>query len=174
MTIEQLNWFLDLFEETGVTVWLDGGWAVDALLGKQTRPHADIDIMIPMPDSERLVAALKDQRFEDVHTDDWCPENFVMGHPERGQIDFHVFVLAEDGSGVYKPGDIDWKMTSEELAGSGTIGGRPVRCLSAEYQVRSHSGYSLKATDLHDVTQLRDRFRLELLPEQISAIQQSR
>lgn len=27
-------------------VWLDGGWGVDALLGRQTRPHDDMDIVI--------------------------------------------------------------------------------------------------------------------------------
>ena len=35
---------LDLFEGLSVTYWLDGGWGVDALYGKQTRDHRDIDI----------------------------------------------------------------------------------------------------------------------------------
>jgi lincosamide nucleotidyltransferase A/C/D/E len=26
-------------EAAGLVVWLDGGWGVDALLGRQTRPH---------------------------------------------------------------------------------------------------------------------------------------
>lgn len=33
-------------EQQGITIWLDGGWGVDALLEKQTRPHGDIDIVI--------------------------------------------------------------------------------------------------------------------------------
>jgi len=36
---------LQLFESAGIEVWLDGGWAVDALLGEQTRPHKDVDIV---------------------------------------------------------------------------------------------------------------------------------
>ena len=29
------------FQATGIPAWLDGGWAVDALLGEQTRNHDD-------------------------------------------------------------------------------------------------------------------------------------
>jgi lincosamide nucleotidyltransferase A/C/D/E len=29
-----------------IEFYVDGGWGVDALLGKQTRPHADLDIAI--------------------------------------------------------------------------------------------------------------------------------
>ncbi|MGA1371782.1 MAG: nucleotidyltransferase domain-containing protein, partial [Pseudomonadales bacterium] len=30
----------------GVDIWIDGGWAVDALVGRQTRPHNDLDIAV--------------------------------------------------------------------------------------------------------------------------------
>jgi lincosamide nucleotidyltransferase A/C/D/E len=30
----------------GICVGIDGGWGVDALLGRQTRPHKDLDIAI--------------------------------------------------------------------------------------------------------------------------------
>ena len=33
-------------EKAGVVIWLDGGWGVDALLGQQTRPHDDVDVVI--------------------------------------------------------------------------------------------------------------------------------
>ena len=32
--------FYRAMEHSGITVWIDGGWGVDALLGKQTRPIA--------------------------------------------------------------------------------------------------------------------------------------
>jgi lincosamide nucleotidyltransferase A/C/D/E len=35
---------LRLLETSGVEVYVDGGWGVDALLGEQTRPHSDLDI----------------------------------------------------------------------------------------------------------------------------------
>ena len=31
-------------ESEGIKIWIDGGWAVDALLGEQTRTHEDLDI----------------------------------------------------------------------------------------------------------------------------------
>src|SRR5688500_19270991 len=37
---------LRLFECAGIDVWLDGGWAVDATLGEQTRSHQDLDIIV--------------------------------------------------------------------------------------------------------------------------------
>ena len=46
MTVIKVHWFLDLFDELGIEVWIDGGWGVDALLGECTRPHQDLDIII--------------------------------------------------------------------------------------------------------------------------------
>ena len=43
-TKEDLMKVIELFENTGITYWLDGGWGVDILAGKQTRIHRDIDI----------------------------------------------------------------------------------------------------------------------------------
>ena len=37
---------LGQLEAAGLVVWLDGGWGVDALLGRQTRPHQDLDLVI--------------------------------------------------------------------------------------------------------------------------------
>ena len=41
MTIDNVHWFLDLFDELGVKVWIDGGWAlmpcwVNVLAGTMT------------------------------------------------------------------------------------------------------------------------------------------
>jgi hypothetical protein len=35
---------LERLDRAGVPVWLDGGWGVDALVGRQTRPHRDLDL----------------------------------------------------------------------------------------------------------------------------------
>ena len=166
MTIDNVNWFLDLFEELGVKVWIDGGWGVDALVGEPTRPHDDLDIIAGWPDSRTLTEALLERGFVEVDTDDRKDRNFVMGHPSHGRIDFHVIELSKDGGGIYGPGEIDWTISESELDAEGTIGGRTVRCLSADYQVRSHSGYPLKATDFADMNALHERFGVELSEEQ--------
>jgi lincosamide nucleotidyltransferase A/C/D/E len=38
--------FYHHMEVLGIKIWIDGGWGVDALLGKQTRTHADLDIVV--------------------------------------------------------------------------------------------------------------------------------
>ena len=90
-----------------------------------------------------------------------------MAHRSHGTIDFHVIDLVQGGGGVYGPGEIDWVISESELNAEGPIGGRNVRCLSADYQVRSHSGYTLKDTDFADMNALRRRFGVELLDVQI-------
>src|SRR5712675_1974050 len=49
-------------EKLGVEVWIDGEGGVDALLGKQTRPHQDLDIAIEQKDVLRLRQFLHQRR----------------------------------------------------------------------------------------------------------------
>lgn len=58
-TKETLWTILDLFEKHSVTYWLDGGWGVDALYGKQTREHRDIDINFDSEKTDEIITALK-------------------------------------------------------------------------------------------------------------------
>ena len=166
MTTDKVHWFLNLFDELGITVWIDGGWGVDALLGECTREHQDLDIMISWEDSAILTEALFARGFVDIHTDDRKDRNFVMGHRLHGRIDFHVVELTKDGGAIYGSGEIDWVITESELNAVGTIGGREVRCLSADYQVRSHAGYTLTDTDFADLRALHERYGVKLLAGQ--------
>ena len=167
MTTDKVHWFLDLFGELGIKVWIDGGWGVDALLGECTRQHQDLDIMISWEDSAILTEALSERGFVDVYTDDRKDRNFVMGHQLHGRIDFHVIEFTEEGGAIYGPGDIDWVITESELRAVGFIGGRKVRCLSVDYQVRSHAGYTLQDTDFTDLRALEEKYGVKLLPGQI-------
>ena len=167
MTVDKVHWFLDLFDELDITVWIDGGWGVDALLGECTREHQDLDIMVSWEDSAILTEALSARGFVDIPTDDRSDRNFVMGHQLHGRIDFHVFEFIEGGGAIYGPGEVNWVITESELNAVGYIGGREVRCLSADYQVRSHAGYPLRDTDFADMYALRERFSVKLFPTQI-------
>ena len=169
MTADKVHWFLDLFDELGIKVWIDGGWGVDALLGECTREHQDLDIIISWEDSAILTEALSARGFVDIYTDDRKDRNFVMGHRLHGRIDFHVIELIDGGGAIYGPGEIDWVITESELNAVGTIGGRKVRCLSVDYQVRSHAGYTLTDTDFADLCALHERYGVKLLPEQIKS-----
>ena len=37
---------LEMLSEASVKVFLDGGWGVDALIGRETRTHNDIDLFV--------------------------------------------------------------------------------------------------------------------------------
>ena len=46
MTSTDVISFYTELDKRGIEIWIDGGCGVDALLGKQTRPHEDLDIVI--------------------------------------------------------------------------------------------------------------------------------
>jgi hypothetical protein len=41
-----------------IPVWIDGGWAIDALLETQTRPHDDLDLVARLDDTARIERVL--------------------------------------------------------------------------------------------------------------------
>src|ERR1051325_6893219 len=87
----------------GITVWIDGGWGVDALLGKQTRPHKDLDIVIEQKHIPQLRALLEGQGYEDIPRDDTSPWNFVLGNAAGHELDVHAIVFDDNGNGRYGP-----------------------------------------------------------------------
>jgi lincosamide nucleotidyltransferase A/C/D/E len=165
MTAGDVCSFLDLMAGRAIRVWLDGGWAVDALLGSQTRPHGDLDIVIEQRDLEEAVASLRHRGYTDVPRDDTRAWNFVLGDDAGHEIDFHVIVLDEDGRGIYGPPENDDFYPAQALTGQGTIAGRSVACTSPEWLVSSHTGYEVDETDWHDVSALCARFDLPIPAE---------
>jgi hypothetical protein len=61
---------LQFLEQSGIEVYVDGGWGVDALLGVKTRPHRDLDIAVPHKFVPRLRKLLKARGFRDVPRND--------------------------------------------------------------------------------------------------------
>ncbi len=154
----------DLADE-GVTLWIDGGWGVDALLGVQTRPHGDLDVVVQTKDLATLVAFLRARGYDDVPKPDTRPWNFVLGDQHGHEVDIHVVTFAPNGDGIYGPIENGDAYPAESLAGQGTIEGNPVRCTTAAFQVPSHSGYPLTDKDFHDVSRLCEKFNIDLPPE---------
>ncbi len=162
MTLQDVLRFLDLMASIRVRVWLDGGWAVDACLGSQTRPHRDLDIEIEERDLATAISWLGNGGFNPIPRDDTQPWNFVLGDVHGREIDFHVIVLDEQGNGIYGPPETDFTFPAEALAGSGRLGGRTVACLSPEWLVRFHTGYEPDEDDWADVSALCERFGLPI------------
>ena len=50
-------------QQAGIEVWLDGGWGMDALLGQQTREHADLDVVVALSDVETIKHLLSPSGF---------------------------------------------------------------------------------------------------------------
>jgi len=157
MTAEDVLSVVAVARQAGADIWIGGGWGVDALLGEQTRPHRDVDLMHRQDQEPPLVAALAGAGF--TETLDWRPVRFVVTHPDGREIDLHPLVFAADGSAVQAPLDLGRPFSyPADCFVTGTIGGTAVPCLSAEQQVYFHQGYEPADRDLHDMAQLRDRF----------------
>jgi lincosamide nucleotidyltransferase A/C/D/E len=159
-------------ESLSIPIWVDGGWGVDALLGEQTRPHKDLDIAIQQRDIPRLRALLEARGYKEIKIEEARPCNFVLGDENGREIDVHVIVLDNDGNGIYGPPENRQLYPSASLSGMGVIQGQKVRCISAEWAMKFHSGYELKAKDFADVSALCRKFGLAL-PEEYTQFRKS-
>jgi lincosamide nucleotidyltransferase A/C/D/E len=152
---------LDLLGKVGVRVWLDGGWGVDALVGEQTRPHDDLDVVIALADASAAIAALAESGF--AISEDERPTRFVARDTRDRRVDFHTVVFDEEGGGTqYLQDGSPWRFPPEGFAGRWLVDGLPVACISPEVQVLCHVGYEPDDTDRHDMRLLGDRFCLIL------------
>lgn len=144
----------------GIPIWLDGGWGVDALLGEQTRPHDDLDIVVEERHLLRLRAALEEDGFTDVERDDTSAWNFVLGHDDGRLIDVHAIVFDAAGNGIYGPAENGLMYPASSLSGTGSVNGVAVQCLTAALQLASRSGRPLRDKDRQYVNALCRRFGL--------------
>lgn len=154
---------LDLLAELdrrGVRCWLDGGWGVDALLGEQTRPHSDVDLVVARADLDRVRELLGSRGYAVAR--DWLPTALAFRDTHGREVDLHPVDPTDDGGGVQvlAEGRV-WRYAAPV---TGTLGGRPVRCASAEDQLAMHQGYEPRPVDVVDVRRLAERFGLPRPP----------
>jgi len=143
---------LDRLDQAGLVVWLEGGWGVDALLGRHSRSHQDLDLVIARDDCDLAGAALAQAGFRhDPSAVPGLPARLVLADGGGRWADLHPVVFDRHGNGWQELGAGAWgEYPAEGLRGVGMVAGRPVRCLTPQLQVRHHLGYSLGATDRHD------------------------
>ena len=165
MTTSALLDLLLVFEEAQIPVWLDGGWGVDALLGEQTRPHRDVDIILHLADVPRLQEIMERRGF--AIREGAPPSSFVLADGSGLDVDIHAVVFDDGGNGVYRmQNGEDWIFPAEGFGGRGTVAGRSVPCLSPETQVLCHAnGYAPTEKDRRDMAHLQERFGVELPPQ---------
>jgi lincosamide nucleotidyltransferase A/C/D/E len=164
MTEHDLVEILDVLERSSIETWLDGGWGVDALLGEQTRPHQDVDLVTRIDDTARMRQALESRGIRLLRGE--LTSNFVLGDGARLEIDVHPVRFDAAGDGIYRmENGQDWIYPRAGFLGRGRVGSREVRCLTPEVQMLCHStGYEPDATDFRDMRLLHERLGTALLP----------
>jgi len=164
MTGHDVTMVLERLDGAGVDAWLDGGWAVDALLGAQTRSHDDLDLVTRVEDNERIVAALGELGYTVAY--DASPSCFVLVDAAGNQVDVHPVALQANGDGVYQmENGSEWIFPAAGFAGHGHILGREVPCLTPEVVLMNHTtGYELDEAHERDVVALSERYGLPLPP----------
>lgn len=149
---ESLIAVLNLLEDLNIKYWVDGGWGVDILTGKQNREHRDIDIDFDSEFEEVLLDALKDKGYK--ITTDWSPSRIELHHPELGYLDIHPLIINEDGSAKQADPYGGWYQFEAKWFSSALFEGRVIPCISAEAQKLFHSGYELREVDHIDIKNL--------------------
>lgn len=130
---------------------LEGGWGVDALVGRTTRAHRDLDVTVRAESLQAVLTALTAIGWQ-VQTD-WLPIRVEL---ERAgaYVDLHPLNYQPDGSAWQAgPGRVRFHYPADGWT-RGHIAGTPVRCLSAEVQWQFHQGYPPRAVDRHDLALL--------------------
>jgi lincosamide nucleotidyltransferase A/C/D/E len=93
------------------------------------------------------------------------PFNFVLADKKGREIDVHVISRDQNGNGIYGPPEMGLMYPADSLNGSGIINDCPVRCISPEWTVKFHSGYTLTEKDYKDVSALCKKYGLALPQE---------
>ena len=147
-------------ERVHIPIWIDGGWCVDALLGRETRTHSDLDIVVEANDVAKLVGALKAWGFRNDTRREATPWNFVLIDDEGNMVDVHAITLDTEGRGVLGPPELGQFYPSGALDGVGEISGRPVKCISARHMVQFKTSFEQRDIDRADVSALCERFAI--------------
>jgi lincosamide nucleotidyltransferase A/C/D/E len=143
---------LDAMQAVGCRCWVGGGWGVDALVGRQTRAHRDLDLAFDASFEGPAVAALEALGYE-IETD-WRPVRVELVATGARWVDLHPVVLDDRDDGVQAGFDGAVFTYPASARVTGQLGGRPVPCLSIAKQLELHRGYVPRAVDLEDLALL--------------------
>jgi lincosamide nucleotidyltransferase A/C/D/E len=161
MTADEVIEVTGRLEEAGLRYWLDGGWGVDAVVGEETRPHDDLDIVVELSETDVIIEILGGIGFRPGL--DERPTRLLLADRAGRRIDLHPIVIDEHGAGKQLgagPNGGDAPYPAAGLTGRGTVAGRTVHCLTPELLLLHHRGYDPQAKDRHNVKLLCERFGL--------------
>jgi lincosamide nucleotidyltransferase A/C/D/E len=151
-----------LLQRDHIRYWVMGGWGVDALLGSETRPHKDLDLLVVLGDLPKLwhlfdergftqQGVWRENRWVDMEGVRW-PTAFVVADGQGREVDVHVIDLGPDEA-IIQYFDDPWPLPAsvKAITGQGSIGGNAVPCVSKETQFAMHVGYPLPDAHRRDL-----------------------
>jgi lincosamide nucleotidyltransferase A/C/D/E len=147
---------LAMLAARSASVWVGGGWGIDALLGQQTREHADLDLACRAEDEATILYALQEHGYRVVL--DCRPTRVAMADDDGREVDLHPVRFDACGHGVQAGLHREQFDYPPEAFATGWIDGRSVPCLSVAQQLRFHTGYELRDRDRQDIAKLRAAF----------------
>ena len=150
--LDLYNWF----KENDITIWIDGGWCIDALLNFQTREHDDLDIAISRKDALKLRPLLESSGYKEEKRDDSWECNYVMKGEDGQLIDIHVFEHDKNGKIVY---GVPYSLDS--LTGKGKINDQEVNCINPQWMFK----FKLWADDVPCEPRQKDIIDAQMLSE---------
>ncbi len=157
MRAKDVAWIVRALDAAEVAYAIGGGWGVDALVGHQTRPHHDLDLVLLDFDRDepRARHALHPLGFRRIHHSEassvWMPMRSLLDD-ERGRC-VDLVNIDEDrlAAGLGKrTGSRRLAELAPDVITLGTIRGRQVTCLSPEVQALFHSNFELRSHHRRD------------------------
>jgi lincosamide nucleotidyltransferase A/C/D/E len=150
IAVEDVLEIFAALEGAGARLWLAGGWAADAVVGRQTRPHRDLDLLFDQAGEPAVLAVLAARGFAaipDVASrvpGALLPDRLVLQDVRGRVVDLHPIDPATwpDAAGL------------RDAFAVGQLGGRSLPCLSREAQIAARRGYELEDDDHHDLALL--------------------
>jgi lincosamide nucleotidyltransferase A/C/D/E len=141
MHLRDAEEILGVLSAAGVRWWLAGGWGVDALVGRQTRRHKDLDVVVGRADLDAAVAALAARGFRPVPEDypgayrhipgTMLPDRELVQDPAARTVDLHPVDVERWPALIGVP----------DAFATGSLGAGPMPCLSLAAQVVVHQGF---------------------------------
>jgi lincosamide nucleotidyltransferase A/C/D/E len=156
---------VDQLEAAGVSLWVAGGWGIDALLASDSRPHKDLDLLVSVAQLPTVEETLKGAGFERDDESE-LPAFLILRDSAGRQVDLYLVHLDSAGNAWQSFSTRKWDhFSADELEGRGKIGNRSVRCLSAQAQFRQFLGYEWGDNAIHDLAGLQRKFGVPLPPD---------
>ncbi|MFE1960267.1 nucleotidyltransferase domain-containing protein [Streptomyces sp. NPDC059479] len=143
---------LDALQSAGVPCWVAGGWGVDILVGRQTRPHRDLDLAVDAAHEADALGALELLGYR-IETEQ-RPARVELAAGGQRWVDLHPVAFDDEGLGRQADLGDGFFLYPHGAFDVGTLADRAVPCLSAAQQLDFRKGYALRDVDHHDIALL--------------------